>query len=232
MRKKTVQKAFRDSLPVMAGYVFLGMGFGILLQDKGYSFWWAVVMSMTIYAGSMQFVAADLLSSGASLITTALMTVMINGRHLFYGLSMLEKYSNVGRAKPYLIFALTDETFSIACQDDAAKGVSRNLYYLLLSLFNQFYWVFGSGLGAFLGHKLTFDSTGIDFSMTALFTVLFLEQWLGSKQRLPAILGVVISVVCLLVFGPSDFVIPAMIGISIALWAVRGVLQKGGAANV
>jgi len=231
MRKKTVQKAFRDSLPVMAGYLFLGMGFGILLQDKGYSFWWAVVMSVTIYAGSMQFLAVDLLSGGANLITTALMTIMINGRHLFYGLSMLEKYSNVGRAKPYLIFALTDETFSIACQDDAAKGVSRNLYFLLLSLFNQIYWVAGSAFGAFLGHKLIFDSTGIDFSMTALFTVLFLEQWLGTKQRLPAVIGVVISVICLLVFGPSDFVIPAMIGISIALWAVRGILRTGGEAH-
>lgn len=216
----------------MAGYVFLGMGFGILLQEKGCSLWWAVIMSMTIYAGSMQFVAVDLLSGGANLITTALMTLMINARHFFYGLSMLDKYSNVGRVKPYLVFALTDETFSIACQENAAKGVSPKLYFFALSLFNQLYWIFGSGFGAFLGDRLTFDSTGIDFSMTALFTVLFVEQWKGTKRHLPALLGVVISVVCLLIFGPSDFVIPAMIGISFALWAVRGQLQKGANANV
>ena len=231
MRKKTVQKAFRDSVPVMAGYIFLGMGFGILLQEKGYSLWWALVMSATIYAGSMQFVAVDLLSAGAGLITTALMTIMINGRHLFYGLSMLGKYADMGRAKPYLIFALTDETFSIACQDEATQGVNRRLYYLLLSLFNQFYWVFGSVLGAFIGHRLTFDSTGIEFSMTALFTVLFLEQWLGAKQRIPAVVGIVVSIVCLLIFGAGDFVIPAMITICIALWVLRGVLQKGEAFN-
>ncbi len=227
MDRKTIRLAFRVSLPVMAGYLFLGLGFGILLQAKGYSFWWAILMSSTIYAGAMQYAAVDLLSSGASLIATALMTLMINARHFFYGLSMLGRYQGMGKAKPYLIFSLTDETFSLLCSDDAVPKEHRRLYCVTLSLLNQCYWIIGGALGAILGSVLHFNSTGIDFVMTALFVVIFVEQWTSTKQHLPALLGVLLSAVCLVLFGPDGFVIPAMAAITLSLWLFRKKLESG-----
>lgn len=172
---KTIKHAFLASLPVMAGYVVLGMGFGILLQDKGYGWWWAILMSLTIYAGSMQYVAVDLLSGGASLIAAALMTVMVNIRHLFYGITMLDRYSKTGKEKPYLIFALTDETFSLVCSPNLPEGVEEHGYYFWVSLMDQCYWVFESFLGGLIGASVEFNSAGIDFAMTALFVVIFVE---------------------------------------------------------
>lgn len=224
MDAKTIRAAVRASLPVMAGYIALGIGFGVLLQSQGYGFFWAVLMSLTIYAGSMQYAALDLISGGAGLITTALMTLMINARHFFYGLSMLDKYQNAGKAKPYLIFALTDETYSLVCSP-APEGTAETPYYFLVSLFDQLYWITGSLLGALLGPILPFDSTGMDFAMTALFVVIFVEQWLSAKNHLPAILGVGISVLCLICLGPGRFVIPAMVGITLALALLRGKLE-------
>ena len=224
MSKKTFPIAFRASLPVMAGYVVLGMGFGVLLADQGYGFLWAFLMSLTIYAGSMQYAALDLISGGASLITTALMTLMINARHFFYGLSMLDKYQNTGKSKPYLIFSLTDETYSLVCSP-APEGVDEKRYYLLVSLLNQCYWIVGSVLGGLLGPILPFDSTGMDFAMTALFVVIFVEQWRSAKTHVPALLGVGISVLCLVLLGPTRFVIPAMVGITLALGLLRGRLE-------
>ena len=224
MSRKTFPTAFRASLPVMAGYVVLGMGFGVLLADQGCGFLWAFLMSLTIYAGSMQYAALDLISGGASLITTALMTLMINARHFFYGLSMLDKYQNTGKAKPYLIFSLTDETYSLVCSP-APEGVDEKRYYLLVSLLNQCYWIVGSVLGGLLGPILPFDSTGMDFAMTALFVVIFVEQWRTAKNHIPALLGVGISVLCLVLLGPTRFVIPAMVGITLALGLLRGRLE-------
>ncbi len=224
MYAKTIRTAFRASLPVMAGYLVLGLGFGVLLQNQGYGFVWACLMSLTIYAGSMQYAALDLISGGASLITTALMTLMINARHFFYGLSMLDKYQNTGKAKPYLIFSLTDETYSLVCSPPP-EGVLERSYYLLVSLFDQFYWVLGCTLGGLLGPILPFRSTGMDFAMTALFVVIFVEQWLSAKSHLPALLGLGITAVCLLVLGPSRFVIPSMVLITLALAALRGQLE-------
>jgi 4-azaleucine resistance transporter AzlC len=224
MNRKTIGLAFRASLPVMAGYVVLGLGFGVLLQNQGYSFLWAFLMSATIYAGSMQYAALDLISGGASLITTALMTLMINARHFFYGLSMLDKYQDTGKARPYLIFALTDETYSLVCAP-VPEGADRKGYYLLVSLFDQIYWVLGSTLGGLLGPILPFDSTGMDFAMTALFVVIFVEQWLSTKNHLPALLGVGISLLCLVLLGPSRFVIPAMVIITLSLALLRGRME-------
>lgn len=224
MNKQTLRLAFRASIPVMAGYLVLGLGFGVLLQDQGYGFVWAFLMSLTIYAGSMQYAALDLISGGASLITTALMTLMINARHFFYGLSMLDKYQDTGKAKPYLIFSLTDETYSLVCSP-APAGADEKGYYLLVSLFDQIYWIAGSVLGGLLGPILPFDSTGMDFAMTALFVVIFVEQWLSTRDHIPAVLGVGISVVCLLLLGPSQFVIPAMVLITLALALLRGRLE-------
>lgn len=228
MKNKTLLYSLKASLPVMAGYVVLGMGFGILLQSKGYAWWWSLLMSATIYAGSMQYVAIDLLTSAASLITTALMTLLINIRHLFYGISMLKDYKDTGAKKPYLIFSLTDETFSLVCSANLPNGVEKNKYFLFVSLFNQFYWVFGSVLGSIIGSSLPIDFTGIDFAMTALFVVIFVEQWESAKNHTPAIIGLICSVISLIIFGASDFLIPAMILITVSLFIGRKWLDKEG----
>lgn len=228
---KTIRHAFLATIPVLAGYIVLGIGFGVLLADKGYSFWWALLMSLTIYAGSMQYVGVSLLASGASLISTGLMTLMVNARHIFYGISMLTKYKDIGKAKPYLIFSLTDETYSLLCDVNLPEDVDRKWYYILVSVMNQCYWVTGSFIGAFLGNKLSFNSAGIDFSMTALFVIIFVEQWEGTKQHLPALLGLIISIICLLIFGPSNFLIPSMLGITVGLFALKPIIEKGGNAK-
>ena len=223
---KTFKYAFVRSLPIMAGYIVLGLGFGVLLQSKGYGVGWALAMGGLIYAGSMQYVAIDLLAGGASLISAALMTLMVNARHLFYGISMLERYKDTGAAKPYLIFALTDETYSVVCSGDVPDGVDRKKYYFWVSLLDQFYWVVGCVAGALLGSVLPFDTTGIDFSMTALFLVVMVEQWRSTRDHTPALVGLGVSLVCLLIFGSSNFLIPSMIGITVALTLLRGTMEK------
>ena len=222
MNRSALRAAFPRTIPVMAGYLVLGAGYGLLLQSRGYSFLWAVLMSTTIYAGSMQYVAVDLLSSGASLLSAGLLTLMINARHLFYGLSMLEKYRPVrGVRKGYLIHTLTDETYSLLCTAQPPEGVEAERFYLWVSLLNQLYWIAGSALGGLLGQALPFDTTGVDFAMTALFEVIFTDQWLGRKNHLPALIGVGVSLLSLLCFGPDRFIIPAMAGIALLLMLLR-----------
>lgn len=228
MMKKTVKLAFLKSLPVMAGYMVLGIGFGILLKDAGYGLFWSFLMSLTIYAGSMQYVGISLLTAGASLITVALTTLMVNARHLFYGLSMIEKYKGAGRKKTYLIFSLTDETYSLLCRDDIPEGVQRHPYQFFVSLFDQCYWLLGSVLGSLLGSILPFDTAGIDFSMTALFVTVFVEQWLTAENHLPAILGLATSIVCLLIFGADSFLLPTMTVITLALLFMKNTKAMGG----
>lgn len=225
MKKKTFIKAFKDSLPVMVGYIIMGMGFGVLLQKGGYSFWWATVMGITILSGSMQYVTVDLLTGGASLITSAIMTLMINARYFFYGLSMLDKYRKVKRGRWYLIFALTDETYSLASTIDTSKPenkrVSKHMYYFVLSALNHIYWITGCTLGAVLGEAFAFDSKGMEFAMTALFVTIFVDQWIDNKNHFPAILGIVVSLICLLIFGAESFVIPAMIIMTAILMGIK-----------
>lgn len=217
MKRKTILYAFKKSLPVTAGYIVLGMGFGILLQDKGFGVMWALLMSMFIYAGSMQYVAVELLAGGASFITAAIMTLTVNIRHLFYGISMLSKYKNAGKYKPYLIFALTDETFSVACGAQPEDGTDMNLFYFCLSAFNQLYWIIGCTAGNLLGGIIPFSTQGIDFSMTALFLVILINQWEAAEDHKPALTGLAVSAVCLLIFGSDNFLIPSMIFITLAL---------------
>lgn len=220
MKKQTIKKAFWDTLPVMTGYLFLGVGFGIILQQNGYGPLWALAMSLFIYAGSMQYVGIGLLTGGASLLTAALTTLMVNTRHLFYGLSMIEPYKGAGRRKPYLIFALTDETYSLVSRK-LPEDVERISYCFFVSLFDQCYWVLGSILGSLAGN-LPVDFTGIDFALTALFVTVFVEQWLSSKNHLPALVGVICAAVCLVLFGADNFLIPTMILIA----AILVMLQK------
>ena len=226
MGKRTLKKAFKDSLPILAGYLALGIGFGVLLHSKGYSFLWALLMSCTIYAGAGQYAAVDLLSSGASLITTAVMTLIINARHFFYGFSLLDKYKGTGKAKPYMIFALTDETYSLVCTAKIPEGIDEKKYYLFLSVLDQLYWITGCTIGALLGTFIPFDSTGIDFAMPALFVVIFVEQWLSTKEHLPAILGAATTLVCLFVFGAQYFIIPSMAFIAVELVIFRKRFEK------
>jgi 4-azaleucine resistance transporter AzlC len=215
--KSLVKRSFLDTLPVMAGYLFLGTGFGMLLHAKGYGILWAAAMSIFIYAGSMQYLAVDLLSSGASLIAAAITTLMVNARHLFYGISMIDKYKGCGWRKPYLIFALTDETYSLNCGGAPEDVSDSKTYFFLVSLFNQCYWVTGSMLGVLVGSILPVSTEGIDFALTALFVTVFVEQWKSTKDHIPAMIGVLASVLCLLLFGAGNFLIPAMVLITIAL---------------
>lgn len=226
--KKLIKTAFVKSLPVMAGYVVLGIGFGILLKKAGYGVFWSFLMSFSIYAGSMQYVAISLLTSGASLISAALTTLMVNARHLFYGVSMIEKYKDAGKKKPYLIFALTDETYSLLCGEDYPEGEDPHWYAFFISVFNQFYWVAGCVIGSILGAMITFNTAGIDFAMTALFVTVFVEQWLTTKNHLPAIAGLACSIVCLLIFGSDSFLIPTMISITLVLALFKNVMDSEG----
>ena len=220
--KKIVKQSFIDTVPVLTGYLVLGFGFGIILKANGYGTFLAFVMSLMIYAGSMQYITIGLLSGGASLVAAALTTLMVNARHLFYGISMLERYRDMGKIKPYLIFALTDETYSLVCNDNLklSAGEQRG-YDFFVSLFNHLYWIVGSVLGAVIGSVVKFNSEGIDFALTALFLTVFIEQWMTTKNHAPAVIGVVVSVVCLVLFGSESFLIPTMLVISLLLCLYR-----------
>ena len=222
MNSKIMKQAFTKSLPVMAGYIVLGIGFGILLRNAGYGVLWAFAMAVFIYAGSMQYVGVSLLSGGASLITTMITTLMVNARHLFYSISMIEKYKDAGKYKPYMIFALTDETYSLLCDGKVPTDCEENpnLFRFLVSLMNQAYWVIGCVLGNLIGAVLPFSTAGIEFSMTALFVASFTEQWLTNKNHIPAITGLACTFGCLLIFGAENFLIPSMILITLVLTLV------------
>lgn len=221
MKKDAVRTAFLDTVPVLTGYVFLGFGFGILMHQNGYGVFWAAAMSLFIYAGSMQYVAVSLLASGAGLLTSAMTTFVVNARHLFYGISMVDAYKGAGRKKPYMIFALTDETYSLVSKNQVPEGMSRHTYCFLVSLFDQIYWVAGTVLGSLAGSLLPINYEGIDFVLTALFVTIFVEQWLSTKNHKPAIIGVASTLICLLIFGSDVFLIPSMVMIAVLLTVMR-----------
>jgi len=217
MYKKDIGMALKASIPVMMGYIVLGIAFGMLLESQGYSMIYAFVMSTFIYAGSMQFVAIDLLTSGASLINAMIMTLLINARHMVYGLSMIKSFEDMGKLKPYMIFSLTDETYSLLVSAQVPEGCHKKYYLFFISFFDQCYWVIGSVLGSIIGSMMTINTTGLDFAMTALFVVIVLEQFLTSEKHIYTYIGFGISLVCLLIFGSESFIIPSMIGIIIGL---------------
>ena len=221
MKSQLLKKAFVKTLPVMAGYIVLGIGFGILLRNAGFQVGYALAMSLFIYAGSMQYVGVGLLAGGASVLSVILTTVMVNARHLFYSVSMIGTYKDAGKYKPYMIFGLTDETYSLLCDGTAPEGVDPNRYRFLVTLFNHCYWVTGSVLGSLLGAVLPFSTAGIEFSMTALFIASFTEQWLSTRDHIPALTGLLSTLFCLLLFGPERFLIPAMLLMTLALSLLR-----------
>lgn len=221
MNKNLIRTAFVDTVPVMTGYVFLGFGFGILMQQNGFGVMWAAAMSLFIYAGSMQYVAISLLTSGASLLTAAMTAFVVNARHLFYGISMVDTYKGMGKKKPYLIFGLTDETYSLVSQLQIPEGISPKGYCFLVTLFDHFYWFAGTVLGSLAGSLLPINYEGVDFALTALFVTIFVEQWLNTKKHGPAIVGVAATVACLVIFGSDVFLIPSMIIIAASLILMR-----------
>lgn len=221
MQKSAMRAAFLDTVPVMTGYVFLGFGFGILMHQNGYGILWAAAMSLLIYAGSMQYVAVSLLASGAGLLTAAMTAFVVNARHLFYGISMVDAYKGAGKKKPYMIFALTDETYSLVSKNQIPQGISRHGYCFLVSLLDQSYWVAGTVLGSLAGSLIPINYEGIDFVLTALFVTIFVEQWLSVKDHRPAVIGAASTALCLWIFGQDVFLIPSMALIAILLTQMR-----------
>ncbi len=222
---KEFKQIFLKTIPIMVGYIVLSIGFGIYAKNAGISLIYVILMSVFVYAGSMQYVLVNLISSGVSLLTTALTTFMVNARHFFYGISMIDKYDGKDIRNPYLMFSLTDETYSLVCSSHI-EGIEDKTYYFYVSLFNQIYWIVGSILGSILGSVLTISTDGIEFSMTALFITVFMEQWLSQKNHIPAITGLVSSILCLFVFGRDNFLIPTMILITVSLLVQRKQNEK------
>lgn len=224
---RVLRAAFPHTIPILAGFGFLGMTYGILMKVSGFPIWFTVLMSVCVFAGSMQFVAVNLLLGPFQPLSAFAMTLMINARHLFYGISMLEKYRGMGLKKLYLIFGMCDETFSINCSAAVPEGIDRGRFYLAVTLLNQCYWVLGSTVGAVFGSFLTFSTEGLDFAMTAMFTVIFLEQWLKEKSHVSSLLGLGISCLCLVIFGSDGFIIPSMLAIIGMLTLLQKSIEKG-----
>lgn len=213
--------AFPYTIPICAGFWFLGLTYGIYMNVSGFSFWYPMLMSLTIFAGSIEFVTVNLLLGSFNPIQALAVTLMINARHLFYGISMLDRYRGTGWKKPYLIFGMCDESFSINCSAQIPEGVDRGWFMFFVTLFNHLYWFTGSTLGGIFGSFLSFNTKGLDFVMTAMFVVIFLENWLNEQEHTSSLLGLGISLICLLAFGAERFLIPAMLGILAVLTLLR-----------
>lgn len=217
MKRKAFKAALPYTLPICIGFIVLGMSYGFLMRSKGFPLIYPMLMSLFIFAGSMEFVTVNLLLSDFNPLHVFFLTLMVNARHIFYGISMLDKYKNCGWKKPYLIFAMCDETFTVNCAVTPPEDVDKGWFMFFVTLLNQIYWVSGATLGALLGYIIHFDASGIEFVMTALFVVMFINQWEETKEHTPALMGLGCSLLCLLVFGSSNFIIPAMILIVLCL---------------
>ena len=224
--KKAFRKAFPYTIPVLTGYLFIGIAFGVMYAEKGYSFLWAILMSLLVYAGSGQYLAVNFFVPEFSFLQVIFLTFMVNVRHIFYGISLLEKFNKMGMKRWYMIFGLTDETYSLLCTTDVPEDVDGDKFLFAISIMNHSYWVLGSAIGAIAGTVLPINSEGIDFAMTALFVVIFIEQWMERKNRIPEIIGVVVAIVALIIFGANNFVLPAMLAIVALLFMGRKKLDK------
>jgi len=222
-KTKALKAAFPHTIPVLTGFTFLGIAYGILMNNSGYGVGWTTLTSLLVFAGSAQYLAITFLTTAFNPLYALLLTIIVNARHIFYGLSLLEKYKDMGKIKPYLIFGLCDETFSIVCSTEPTEGVRPNLFYFFITFLDHCYWVLGSVLGAMLGSVVSFNTKGLSFVLTALFVVIFVGQWKSQKDHKPAIIGVGCSVLCLVLLGQSNFIIPAML----AILAVLTLFRKG-----
>ncbi len=226
MKRKAFRTALPYTVPVLVGYLVLGISYGVLITSAGFPFWMPMLTSLTIFAGSMEFVLVNLLLSGFDLAQAFLVTLMVNARHLFYGISMLDRYKGMGLKKLYMIFGLTDESFSVVSVTDAPEGVNQGWFSFFVTLLDHSYWFAGATLGGIFGSLLHFNTEGLEFVMTAMFVVIFMEQWKKEKSHFSAVIGLVLPVVCLLIFGADDFMIPAMVAILMALTLARRPLEK------
>ena len=224
--KKAFRSAFPYTIPVLTGYLFIGIAFGVMFAEKGYSFLWAILMSLLVYAGSGQYLAVNFFVPGISFVQVVFMTLMVNIRHIFYGISLLEKFNKMGKKRWYMIFGLTDETYSLLCTTKVPDDVEEDKFLFAISIMNQSYWVIGSAVGGLAGALLPFDSEGIDFAMTALFVVIFVEQWMEAENRIPEIIGIAAAFICLQIFGKDSFVLPSMILILLVLFVGRTRLER------
>ncbi len=244
MRRKALKHAFPNTLPVLTGYVFLGISYGILMSTSGFPFWYPILTALIVYTGSMEFLLVSILLSAFNPAATFVTALMVGARHLFYGLSMLSKYKNMGWKKFYLIYTTSDETFAVNYAAEIPEDVDKSWFYFWVSLLDQMYWVTGAAIGGILGGLITFDATGLDFVMTAMFIVIFMDQWMKDRRinvertvatgkklgtaslkalrdHIPALIGIFGSLICLLIFGPDNFIIPSMVVILVALLLYR-----------
>ena len=220
-RRAALRAAFPVTVPVMTGFLCLGLAYGVLMQSKGYGPLWSVLMSAVAFGGSMQFVALTLLTSAFDPLQAFLLSVMVNARHIFYGLSLLGKYRGLGRVRGFLIYTLCDETFSLVSSLEPPEHVERRDFYFWISLLDYSYWIIGTALGGLVGGLVPFDTTGMDFALTALFVVLFLEQWYHRENRPAGVVGILCAAAALALFGPDNLVIPAMFLILLVLLGGR-----------
>ena len=227
VKTKALRAAFPHTIPIMTGFLFLGASYGIYMNVSGFEFWYPMITSMLIFAGSVEFVTVNLLLGAFNPLQAFLLALMINARHIFYGISMLDKYRGTGLKKFYLIYGMCDESFSVNYTAEIPEDVDKGWFMFFVNLLNQIYWVAGATIGGILGGVIAFNTNGIEFVMTAMFVVIFLEQWLKEKNHIPSILGLVISVVCLILFGADKFIIPSMAAMLIILTLLRKVLDKG-----
>ena len=230
-KRKVISKAFRCAfpytIPIFAGFWFLGLTYGIYMNVSGFSFWYPMLMSLTIFAGSMEFVTVNMLLGAFNPLQAFTMTLMINARHLFYGISMLDKFRGLGLKKLYLIFGMCDESFSINYTADIPEDVDRGWFMIFVTLLNHFYWFSGSTLGGIFGSFIEFNTEGLDFVMTAMFVVIFMEQWVKEKNHFSSLAGLAFSLLCLAAFGADNFIIPSMLAILVVLTFLRKPLEKG-----
>ena len=227
MKTKAFKQVFLDTVPVLTGYLFLGMGFGILLAEQtGKGIGWAALMAVFVFAGSGQYLAVELLKNHTDLVSAAIAIFLVNARHIFYGISLIDAYKNAGFKKLYMIFGLTDETYSLVTQKKPPEGMARHKYCLLVTALDHSYWVVGCVLGNLAGSYIPISFQGVEFVLTALFVTLFVEQWLSSKNHIPALIGVGCTAVCLAVIGKDYFLIPSMVLIATLLIVMRYVRRK------
>ena len=223
--KQAIKAAFPVTIPVLLGYLSIGIAFGLLFENAGYNFIWAFFTSLIVYAGAMQFIAVSFFYGGVGLIQVAVMTLVVNFRHIFYGLSFLDRFNGMGLKKWYMAFALTDETYSLLCGRKAPEDVDEKKFYFCVAFLNQSYWILGSVIGSLAGSLITFDTTGMDFAMTALFIVIFLDQWKTYPSHIPALIGLGSTIVILVTVGPGNLVIPSMILIVAALMFAKKLIE-------
>ena len=223
--RRTYRRAFPYTIPVLTGYLFIGIAFGVMFAEKGYNFLWAGLMSLLVFAGSGQYLAVNFFVPGFSIVQVVFLTLMVNIRHVFYGISLLEKFKGMGLRKWYMVFGLTDETYSLLCTTKVPYGLEEDRFIFAIATLNQSYWVIGTIIGSLMGTYIPFNSEGIDFAMTALFVVIFVEQWMECKNRIPELIGVGCAIMSIAIFGVAQFVLPSMLCMVLILVVSRKKLE-------